>query len=149
MKPSEIRARVLRDHEHVRNDLERLEARASELADGPAAVERLRLDAAALITHLDVHMRWEEWYLLPVLREADAWGAERAAQLASDHRAQRQVLDFLNVRLHDETRPPALLARDVTHLVGLLRDDMREEEAELLDERVLRDDVIAVDALSS
>ncbi len=43
---------------------------------------------------------------------------------------------------------------DVNEIFGdmcfnLLRDDMREEEAELLDERVLRDDVIAVDALSS
>jgi hypothetical protein len=61
-----------------------------------------------------------------------------------DHREQRELLDFLNTRLHGDPQPAALLARDVTHLIALLRDDMREEEAELLDERVLRDDVVAI-----
>jgi hypothetical protein len=149
MSPSEIRTRILQDHERLRHDLDQLEACAGELGADRGALERLRVDAAALITHLDGHMRWEEWYLLPALREADAWGVERAARLASDHRAQRELLDFLNVRLHDETRPAALVAQDVAHLVGLLRDDMREEEAEMLDERVLRDDVIAIDAMTS
>jgi hypothetical protein len=148
MKPSEVRARILNDHERLRGDLDRLEACASELGAGQAAIEELRHDAAALITHLDVHMRWEEWYLLPALRDADAWGAERAERLESDHREQRALLDFLNVRLHDETRPAALHVRDVAHLVALLRADMREEEGEMLDERVLRDDVVAIDALT-
>jgi hypothetical protein len=94
-------------------------------------------------------MRWEESYLLPALREADAWGEERAARLIRDHREQRELFDFLNARLRDEAQPAALVARDVNHLVALLRDDMREEEAELLDERVLRDDIVAVDALTS
>ena len=50
--------------------------------------------------------------------------------------------------MSDGTQPADLLARDVAHLIALLRDDMRQEEAELLDERVLRDDVVAIDALS-
>jgi hypothetical protein len=45
-------------------------------------------------------------------------------------------------------QPAALLARDVAHLITLLRDDMRVEEAELLDERVLRDDVVAIDVVT-
>jgi Hemerythrin HHE cation binding domain len=149
MKPSEVRTRILSDHERLRGDLDRLEALVSDLRGGRAALGTLRVDAGALLARLSAHMRWEESYLLPALREADAWGEERAGRLTRDHREQRELLDFLNARLRDEAQPAALVARDVAHLVVLLRDDMREEEAELLDERVLRDDVVAVDALTS
>jgi iron-sulfur cluster repair protein YtfE (RIC family) len=149
MKPSEVRARILSDHDRLREDLERLESLVGELAAGRTAPTAVRADSVALVARLYSHMRWEESYLLPALREADAWGAERAERLMRDHREQRELLDFLNARLHAQAQPEALLARDVQHLIVLLRDDMREEEAELLDERVLRDDVVAVDALTS
>jgi hypothetical protein len=149
MKPSEVRTQILNDHERLRGDLDRLEALVSDLRSGRAALGTLRLDSGALLARLQAHMRWEESYLLPALREADAWGEERAARLIRDHREQRELFDFLNARLRDEAQPAALVARDVDHLVALLRDDMREEEAELLDERVLRDDIVAVDALTS
>ena len=144
MKPSEIRTRILSDHERLRGDLDRLEALVIDLRGSRAALEALRLDAGALIARLQAHMRWEESYLLPALREADAWGEERAERLTRDHREQRDLLSFLNARLRDEAQPAALVARDVDHLIALLRDDMTEEEAELLDERVLRDDVVAI-----
>jgi hypothetical protein len=148
MKPSEIRQRILRDHRGLRNDLERLEALAADVRAGrPCGA--LRVDAEALLAWLKGHMRWEESYLLPALREADAWGAERAERLLRDHREQRELLEFLNGRLQDEGQPAVLVVRDVTQLIELLRDDMRAEEAELLDERVLRDDVVAIDAVSS
>lgn len=144
MKPSEIRTRNLSDHERLRRDLDRLEVLVIDLRAGRAALETLRQETETLLARLQAHMHWEETYLLPALREADAWGEERAERLARDHREQRELLDFLNDRLRDEAQPAALVARDVDHLVALLRDDMREEEADLLDERVLRDDVVAI-----
>lgn len=48
------------------------------------------------------------------------------------------------VRLRDRTRPAGIVARDVSSLAALLRGDMREEEPELLDERVLRDDIVGI-----
>ena len=149
MKPSVVRLRILSDHRSLRRDLERLDALVAEVRAGRAPGATLRLDTEALLAWLRGHMRWEEAYLLPALREADAWGAERAKRLVDDHREQRELLDFLNQRLLDDAQPAALLVRDVTHLIALLREDMRQEEAELLDERVLRDDVVAIDALSS
>lgn len=149
MEPSEVRTRILRDHDRLREDLGRLERLVSDFRSGSAALEALRRDSAALLARLLAHMNWEESYLLPALRDADAWGEERAAQLARDHREQRELFHFLQARLRDEAHPATLVARDVEHLVALLRDDMREEEAVLLDERVLRDDVVAVDALTS
>jgi hypothetical protein len=144
MKPSEVRTRILSDHERLRADLDRLEVLVRDLRGGRAASGTLRLHAAALVARLQAHMRWEEFYLLPALRDADAWGEQRAERLVSDHRQQRELFDFLNARLCDDAQPAALVARDVAHLVSLLRDDMREEEAELLDEHVLRDDVVAI-----
>jgi hemerythrin-like domain-containing protein len=146
MQPSEIRSRILSDHQGLRRDLERLEALVADVRIGRAASDALRVDAEALLAWLRAHMRWEEAYLLPALRDADAWGAQRAEQLVRDHGEQRELLDFVNRRLLDGRHPADLLVRDVAHLIALLRDDMRQEEVELLDERVLRDDVVAIDA---
>ena len=148
MNPSEVRRRILDDHDRLRGDLDRLEATLSQAFAKGAPAASLRLDAGALLARLRAHMHWEESYLLPALREADAWGVERADALIRDHREQRELLAFVDTRLRDEAKPAALLVRDIEQLIALLRDDMRDEEMELLDERVLRDDVIAIDAQS-
>jgi iron-sulfur cluster repair protein YtfE (RIC family) len=148
MEPSEIRSRILGDHGRLRRDLDQLEALAAAVREGRASSEVLRLDVEALVARLRVHMRWEESYLLPALHDSDAWGVERAERLVADHREQRELLDFVTARSRSVSQPEALLDRDVVHLIALLRDDMREEETDLLDERVLRDDVVAIDASS-
>src|SRR5215472_2873155 len=102
MEPSEIRAHVIGDHEHLQKELERVEGLAREILEGlrmPLAV--LRAEAEALVKRLCAHMNWEECYLVPALREADAWGAERAELLVRDHREQRDTLDFALARLND------------------------------------------------
>jgi hypothetical protein len=145
MDASEVRRRVCGDHERLRSELAQLDSLANQtLRESRGAIAELRADAEALLARLRAHMHWEESYLLPALREADAWGAERAERLVRDHREQCQLLDFAIARLRDAARPAALVARDVIGLVALLRADMREEEAELLDERVLRDDIVAI-----
>ncbi len=42
------------------------------------------------------------------------------------------------------SEPPGL-ARNLLDLIALLRTDMDEEERDLLDERVIRDDVVGID----
>jgi len=146
MRPSEVRTRVLADHERLRRDLERLEALSNGVSErrGDARVAALREEAQSFLVRLREHMRWEEAHLLPALRDADAWGRERAERLQGDHREQRELLDFIVARLRDRERPGPVVARDVAGLIDLLREDMREEEEALLDERVLRDDVVAI-----
>ena len=148
MRPSEVRERVLADHERLRADFERIEALARAARDG--ALERfsdLRVAGDALLARLLAHMRWEESYLLPALRDSDSWGAERATRLIKDHRDQRELFRFFHSRLGEIDSWP-VLAQRLSDLIALLRDDMAEEERDLLDERVLRDDVVAIDALS-
>ena len=75
----------------------------------------------------------------------DAWGEERAEILETDHREQRELLRDVIDKLRDHDRPPRVVAENVLDLVALLRQDMEEEEAMLLDPRVLRDDIVGID----
>ncbi len=146
MKPSEVRERTLRDHEGLRIALDRLERCCRETARGDALpAGRLREAAHALLVDVERHMRWEERHLEAALREADAWGNERAERLRSDHRGQRGAFGQVLASLRDPGRPPALVTPMLLDLIALLRDDMAEEEDLLLDPRVLRDDVVGID----
>jgi len=144
--PSQIRARVIADHEGFRDVLDRLERR-TRAADGgdAAALQELRGLAQGLLERLQEHMRWEEHYLRPALREADAWGEERAERLTREHAEQREELAFILQRLRDPERPEPLVINDLIGLIVMLREDMDEEERDLLDERVLRDDIVGIE----
>jgi hypothetical protein len=146
MKPSEIRRQVLRDHETIRAMLATLESVAHGVCKGDRSlVGSMRLEAETLLTRLSEHMGWEDRYLRPALLEADAWGRERAAQLDRDHREQRELLEYSLGHVRDGGHPATVLARGLVDLVELLRKDMDHEESDLLDPRVLRDDVVGID----
>ena len=146
MRPSRVREHVLADHEALRRQLQELERCArSALARPEGDALPLRREAKALVTTLAEHMRWEDRFLAPALRQADAWGQERAEILATDHREQRELLQDVIDKLGDLARPPRIVADNVLDLVTLLRRDMEEEEELLLDPRVLRDDVVGID----
>ena len=146
MQPSEIRRRILEDHRRIRAALDSLERSAGAVANGERPlVGPLRVEGEELLAKLLDHMRWEDLYLRPALLEADAWGRERASRLDHDHREQRQLLEWALAGVTDQSRPPVLLARSLLDLAKLLHADMEDEEAVLLDERVLRDDVVGID----
>ena len=141
MRPSEVRRRVLADHDALRDKLSRLQKVAQQVLEGERSLlGALRLEGEALLKLLLEHMQWEDVNLDAALRHSDAWGDERAAQLARDHREQRELLEHALRGLQDQTRPAVVLARNLVDLVDLLGEDMADEEAALLDERVLRDD---------
>jgi hemerythrin-like domain-containing protein len=146
MTPGEVRARILADHVAIRGMLLSLESVANRVRDGERSLAAaLRLEGEALLHHLQEHMSWEDLHLAPALRRADAWGEERAAKLDSDHREQRQVLAHCLAGVEDESRPESVVARTLIDLVEMLREDIEDEERLLLDERILRDDVVGID----
>jgi len=150
MRPSAVRERVLSDHQELRRRLDRIERLAREGLAGPApAGGDLRGEAEALLDRLAIHMGWEDLYLVPVLRETDAWGDARIARFDREHREQRELLEYVLRQLHDAARPERLVAGTVLDLVVLLREDMDDEESAFLDEQLLRDDPIVVDLLTS
>lgn len=149
MQASQVRTYILKEHNRLRVLLEGLEGLARDVLQEDAAPSlALRGEANALLARLASHMSWEDQYLVPVLRQADAWGEARCERLASEHREQRELLEYALRRLHDEHQPDSVVAGNLLDLIELLREDMRDEEAVFLDERVLRDDVVAIDVTS-
>lgn len=146
MQPSEVRRRVLHDHRDLRRQLLGIERLAQEVATGERRhVGPMRQAVERLLAVLHEHMRWEDRHLAPAVEDADAWGPERAALLAADHREQRTMLAEVVAELQSQDRPAAVLAARLLELVRHLREDMASEEAIFLDPKVLRDDVIGID----
>ena len=146
LAPSEVRHRILEDHDRLRESLSELEELARGCLDrGEGEVLAvLREKGEHFHEFLSRHIFWEDQYLAPALRDADAWGDERVKRLEEEHREQRELLaDHLN-RLRDPTRDVAQIARDLLLLGDLLRADMDREEKQTLDPNVLRDDVVSV-----
>jgi len=145
MRAEEIRTRIIDDHVAIRGMLLSIEDLANGVLGGLRRLAGpMRLEGESLLDHLATHMHWEDVHLAPALRKADAWGDERAAQLDLDHAEQRELLTHALARVEDPSRPAALVARNLLDLIELLREDMVEEERTLLDERVLRDDVVGI-----
>lgn len=149
MTPAEVREWVLKDHKTLRAQLDALDELARQVRDGDRRlIGPLRLEAERFLNRFDNHTRWEDAYLRPALVEADAWGLERAKRLDHDHTEQRALLADSLASLRDAERPPVSVARGVLDLISLIRADMEEEERDLLDPRILRDDVVTIDAES-
>lgn len=145
MRPSQIRRRILRDHQALRGNLSSLEALSKQVLDeGRLLAGPLRLQGEALLSQLCDHMDWEDLHLRPALRVADVSGEKRAEQFAAEHREQREMLGYVLKRIQDTNAPPVILARGLLDLVKVLRQDMEEEESLFLDERLLRDGVVGI-----
>jgi hypothetical protein len=98
----------------------------------------------ALKNELLAHLADEERLLEPILAEIDAWGPIRAGLLRAEHAHQRAVLAVLT----GPTAWPAatLVAGRTLSLCDDLLTDMEFEERELLCEKLLRDDLILLNA---
>ena len=149
MRPSQVRDRILSDHVALRGILADLESLARDVLGGEYRMAgALRFEGEGLLEELSRHMSWEERHLIPALQDADAWGEADACvdRLHEDHAEQRALLSHALERLRDPSRPAALVARNLLDLAAVIRQDMEDEERFALSERVLRDDVIAIDA---
>ena len=146
MTPAETREWVLADHRRLRAALDALEELARTYQQGERTLlGSLRNATERFLNRFEEHTRWEDEHLRPVLIDADAWGAERAKRLDHDHKEQRELLDYSLGLICDPGRSPVLIGRGVIDLIALIRSDMEEEERDLLDPRVLRDDVVGID----
>ena len=138
MKPSEIRSRILAEHDDLRRRLTGIETLAARALGENA----LRAAVSQLAAALEEHLSMEDELLLPAIRDVDAWGSIRAKRMMEEHEGQRVTIDRLNEisRGGDRTE----LARSVQALRKALLEDMRREESELLHPDLLRDDVISI-----
>jgi len=124
--------RFLDDHARLRGKSEVLEALALRVLRGDEDLgTALRLKGEEIQEHLIAHMAWEEGTLLPLVRSAHG-GRIVAAQLCSDHAAQRERLADCLRSLADGERRPAKLAKTILDLTAWLEHDILAEENRIL-----------------
>jgi len=144
LSPAEIRELVLADHSALRVRLElvrRAIRRADEQQDPNALLELL----PSLIDHLSAHLDLEDQMLGPTLATIDAWGPERAKRLATEHAAQRKWLAEARAELNKNAVDLGSLSVQALVMIGRIEEDMEHEEKEVLDPRLLTDELIHID----
>ena len=144
LMPSEVRRKVLSQHREIEQMLSELETGVAQLAEGSVDAGQVKRAAYALRGILELHMKFEEVYMVPAIEEADGFGPERVRHLHAAHAEQREELD----RLVDGIREASSqedLSSGVTKLAEMLRTDIQEEEREYVTEKLLRNDIIPTD----
>lgn len=144
LMPSEIRRKVLSQHREIESMLAELETGAKRLGLGQDVGEQVKRAAFALRGILELHLAFEETHMVPAITEADGFGPERARHIHAEHAEQRQYLDTLVHAILD-AKSPADIQDGVHELASMLRADIEEEEADYVNEKLLRDDVIPTD----
>jgi len=142
--PSEVRRKVLSQHREIEQMLSELETGVAQLGQGSVDAQQVKRAAYALRGILELHMNFEETYMVPAINEADGFGPERVRHLHSEHAEQRKELDRLVDAIREASSPDDLAA-GVTKLAGMLRIDIEEEEREYVTDKLLRDDIIPTD----
>ena len=146
MNHEERRTTLELQHRSLRALVAQVRRAAVDVLDG--AVEdskELRNQIGALRLELEDHLATEEALLGPVLERIDAWGPVRLDLMRAEHAHQRAILAVLRSD-RAAALAPELLARRVLGLLEDILADMDAEDRDLLDEKVLCDDVIQLDA---
>jgi len=140
-KPSEIRQRVLAQHDLLRLRLQALNEGVDQLRAGNLSVEELRIRAWETLALLRAHVKDEERWLLPALKEADGFGPVRVEALRDEHQQQAKEMAETLEALR-EAKGAEALAEGVEGLVQRILDDMDEEERTYLSPNLLKDDLV-------
>jgi hypothetical protein len=136
---------ILWQHERIREFLERAHTVAEAALDGQApSPDAVASAIGDLRSTMEVHLKFEETVLVPLLRDDVPVGPQRAEQLLDEHKRQRGVLAAIHQEAGAHPLLPTLAAK-LAFLTTWLLADMEEEERCLLIPEVVRDDVVAVD----
>ena len=150
MRPSEVKQRILNDHQLIKIMVSEVRNLALRIQAGEEYLSgRLRERGQDLYERFCRHIDLEDVILVGALRDADAGGEQRAEELRNEHREQREVLTYLLERLLDPTQPQILMVVDLLNFTAWLLDDMRHEEEMILHGDLLRDDVVGINVNSA
>jgi iron-sulfur cluster repair protein YtfE (RIC family) len=139
---------ILWQHERIRALLEHARAAAEvRLEDESRSPEAVRSAICDLCSTMELHLRFEETVLLPLLNEDLPAGPQRAHELIDEHTRQRTMLAALHQEASEHPELP-MLATKLAFLASWLLADMAEEERGLLNADVARDDVRVVEHAS-
>jgi hypothetical protein len=144
--PRSVRAQVLDQHEQLRALLLEAIEQTSRSLRGQHELARLALLVLELRRRFRTHLAFEERKLFPVLAQVDLWGPERVAALCLEHARQRSQLDTLADGMKEGWDVPRV-ALALRSLATDLLLDMNEEEQVCLNEKMLGDEVISLQAV--
>lgn len=141
---ADTRAQLLFQHQGLRALLGDLRAvAAGVLAGNHAAIPVLRMRLNTVCSVLHCHLIFEDTMLGPVLERLGAWGPLRLERMRAEHARQSELLASLA-----PDRARALsgegLARQVCVFADRVAVDMADEERDLLDPAVLRDEAVDI-----
>ncbi|HEY6912493.1 MAG TPA: hemerythrin domain-containing protein [Myxococcales bacterium] len=146
MSHDECRKMLELQHRQLRALIARVRETAFKaLKSDYAASAELHVLVGVLRAEIEKHLMAEESLLGPILERVDAWGSVRLDLMRAEHAHQRAVLAVLRSERAGGL-PAALFAPRVLGLLDDISADMDAEDKDLLDPRVLRDDVIQLDA---
>jgi iron-sulfur cluster repair protein YtfE (RIC family) len=138
MEPSEARTQLLEEHTALRERMNRTASLAARLLlDAPVEADFTR-ELAGLRDAFAKHNTLEESYLVPFLRDADAWGPIRVERMVEAHRQEHVALRKI---LEGEPRE---VAQRMSDIIEDLEAHMQHEERTFLSPAVLKDDLINV-----
>jgi len=136
---------ILWQHERIRTLLEKAQALAQAWLEGePLAADAVASAIGDIHSAMEVHLKFEEAVLLPLLADDLPIGPQRASRLSEEHLQQRSMLGALHKEASAHPELP-LLASKLAALTAWLLADMVEEERSLLNPDAVRDDLVVVD----
>jgi hypothetical protein len=140
MDATQIRIQLLTQHAELRALIEQARAAIGQASMcEPERGEVLAASVGRLASALRAHNACEEQLLKGILATVDAWGPARAEIMDERHTAEHK-------ELHAELVDASLDRERVRRLLDRLLDHMAYEEKSFLNEDVLREDSIVINA---
>jgi hemerythrin-like domain-containing protein len=139
MDPSVARARLLEQHQGLRDRLELVHGLVRQYASGEAVAEALGAAVAGVATAFDEHNAFEETLLTPMLAATDGFADVRIARMVGEHTEEHRAFSaFLASPLSEVATGWADFAEEIAA-------HMEAEERTFLHPWVLRDDLVTAD----
>jgi hypothetical protein len=135
--PSEALALLREQHEQIRQLADRCDAALAACADHEPIADEAGLAVARLRIAVNAHNRDEEALLGPILVATDAFGPVRVGEMMRGHAAEHQLL-------REALYAPTVAA--IRPVIAQLRAHLEDEEAFFLTHRIVRDDLVSVEA---
>ena len=143
MRPSEIRAELLAQHDQIRTMMDDVRHVAVRARRGEPVGEALQAGVARLAQVIAQHNAREEELLRGIIPTVDAWGPARAEIMDETHAREHEVLQ--EAILGIPRTPREFAGAGVEALFERVLEHMAREEKTLLAEDVLRDDTVMVE----
>jgi len=145
MKPSTIRAELLRQHDDLRARIRVIRAVAERSLHGEDGREELRRQLTLLTDAVRKHNAREELLMSKVFPDLDAWGPVRHAVMDEEHIIEHEKLVAALIETSANPDPKAV-AKTALELFDAMGVHMDREERVFLSDEVLSDEEPPPDA---